>query len=156
MLHAPPFRVHQDILHESHISHIRCIYLKRIQNELLNFFPRQGLFTSFSHSLVLVKFQYSAWLFFICVFQTDFCTIFTSFAVRATQPRVPHSVYCTLVPCEITFISTFLSTLCTTSTVKVSPMSCFSTNNLITLYNHFITISAGSELKAPKLLPRPH
>ena len=148
-------------------------------------------------------FQYSAWLFFICVFQTDFCTIFTSFAVRAAQPRVPHSVYCTMVSREITFISTFLSTLCTTckvsltfhlfkissvfplsakmsltlvilytphptlwsttwcylsahqrqvqshstttSTVKESSMSCFSTNNPITLYNHFITISAGSE-----------
>ena len=120
VLHAPPFRVHQDILHESPISHIRCIYLKRIQNELLNFFPRQGLFTSFSHSLVLVKFQYSAWLFFICVFQTGFCTIFTSFNVRAAQPRVPHSVYCTLVPREITFISTFLSTLCTTCRVSLT------------------------------------
>ena len=37
---------------------------------------------------------------------------------------------------------------------QVSFMSCFSTNNPITLYNHFITISAGSELKAPNLLPR--
>ena len=119
-IHTLGPRVHQDILHESHISHIRCIYLKRIQNELLNFFPRQGLFTSFSHSLVLVKFQYSAWLFFICVFQTDFCTIFTSSNVRAAQPRVPHSVYCTLVPREITFISTFLSTLCTTCRVSLT------------------------------------
>ena len=99
MLHAPPFRVHQDILHESPISHIRCIYLKRIQNELLKFFPRQGLFTSFSHSLVLVKFQYSAWLFFICVFQTGFCTIFTSFNVRAAQPRAP--TLCTVPWCPV-------------------------------------------------------
>ena len=71
-------------------------------------------------SLLVSIFQYSAWLFFICVFQTDFCTIFTSFVVRATQPRVPHSVYCTLVPCEITFISTFLSTLCTTCKVSLT------------------------------------
>ena len=103
-----------------------------------------------------VLYKHSTWPGVVCVFQTDFCTIFTSFAVRAAQPRVPLSVYCTMVPREITFISSFLSTLCTTSTVKVSPMSCFSTNNLITLYNHFITISAASETAmAPKLLPRP-
>ena len=38
-----------------------------------------------------------------------------------------------------------LSHSTTTSTVKESSMSYFNTNNPITLYNHFITISAGSE-----------
>ena len=109
-------------------------FLTVLQNPKTDFFLSQCLHECFTNifnnlicmfmfnfvlgSLLVSIFQYSAWLFFICVFQTDFCTIFTSFNVRAAQPRVPHSVYCTLVPREITFISTFLSTLCTTSTVK--------------------------------------
>ena len=31
--HALPYRVYQDILHELLISHIRCIYLKKMQNQ---------------------------------------------------------------------------------------------------------------------------
>ena len=87
----------------------------------------------------------------------DFCTIFTSFAVRAAQPQVPHSVYCTLVPREITFISTFLSTLCTTFPVSLTfhldililndffynfmfPLSAKMSLTLVTLYTPFPTL----------------
>ena len=180
MLHAPPFRVHQDILHELPVSHIRCIYLKRIQNVLLNFIPGQrtdSLFQTCIYSSIISSlsssissrclahlaqlFQYPSlstyfrhrkWFLLCSPYQLKMSSTFVTFN-NLLYIILPNDLQRGVISVHIngnfsfdSFNHNFYS--------QVSFMSCFSTNNPITLYNHFITISAGSELKAPNLLPR--
>ena len=139
-IEVPPSCVSQDILHELPVSHIRCVYLKKHTK-----FTTQHCYR-LKDCCLYTYFWHPEW--FLSWLYVPLISLNISHICNTQYPSSYPMIYSVVLSQCTSMTISVLSHSTITSGVKVSSTSCFSAHKPITLYNHCITISAGSSLWA--------